>query len=146
MRLLLFALVLLVLPGGLRAQTTPVWQTSIVDARHIADRCGRPILILFSGTGWDQASDAFLKDFTHAPGFPLLASHVVLLRIDMPSAPPTLTTDTQIQNNNTAVILRIDTVPTLVLCDSMLTSKYKASVTGLAGADVVTRLTGIIPR
>ncbi len=146
MRLLLLCLLILVAPSSLKAQTPPVWHTDKMEALHIAEMSGKPFLIVFNGTGWDKASDTFMKDFSSDPGFPALASRVVLLRVDMPSAPITPSTEEEIQRNNLAVFFRIDTVPTVILCDTeMIKTKARVLPSGQPVHDVVSRLLQSLP-
>jgi hypothetical protein len=148
MRLIYLAFALLVLPTVLQAAPpakAPTWNTSIMQARHAAEMSGKPLVIFFGGTGWNAASDTFLKNFTNDPGFASLADRAVLLRIDMPSASKTPVTELEIQTNNIAVFCRIDTVPTIVICNLNYETKLKLPINGASAAFVMGKLDTLLP-
>ena len=127
-RLLIFSFLLV--SGFLAAQDAAeetetsmhTWYTNLDEAKSVAQKSNKPILVFFTGSDWCAPCVVLKKDFFETEEFAKRAENMVLVLIDYPRRRDILTAE-ELAYNKTIVAKynKTKTFPKLV----MLTSKAK---------------------
>ena len=95
------------------------WHTDVDKAAQIALKDGRDILLLYTGSAWDETSQKLDSEVLSQDGFETeMSGDFVLVKLDFPKAPEGGETDQP--KYNWAKKFGVTTYPTVVLTDATM--------------------------
>jgi thioredoxin-related protein len=95
------------------------WHTNFEEAKHLAKRQGKLILIYFTGSDWSSPCKLLNQDFFYTDKFHQIAKkHLILVRVNSPRRPDLISELQKNKNNELSAIYNQKVYPTVVLTDA----------------------------